>query len=126
MIKQIILCNIASSVFLVVLIWHFVDQIEWISSWLGEIVDKIFQLEISLTLISNFLIDDDLWLHELEESFTISFWRNSRNLSTIILQWLEFVFTKLFPVEVLEVINDAEMINVLSIVTHEGVSWFSV
>jgi len=91
----------------------------------GQIVDKIFKLELTLILVSNFLVDDHLLLHEIEESLTIQFWRNSRNFSTIIRQRLEFVFTKLLPAEILQIINDADMINVLAIVAHKGVPGFS-
>jgi hypothetical protein len=67
------------------------------------------------------LVDDDLFLHELEEALTIPIWMNSRDVLAVGSIGLDLVFNLLVPDEFLQVVNDSDVVDVHTIGAHEGI-----
>lgn len=68
------------------------------------------------------LVDDNLALHEVEEPLTVEPWMNSRNTLTIRDIRFVLVLNHLVKVEVLEVVNDAYVVDESAVIAQEAIS----
>jgi len=69
--------------------------------------------------VPNVHVDDYLTLHEVEEAGHVLLRRHARNSISIVDQRFPFVFSIFSGIKVLQVINDADVVNVLATFTHE-------
>lgn len=84
------------------------------------------ELELSPLDVCCHMINDNLGLHEVEESIDVWAGRNCGDHWSITPQrWLEIVFKYLVKVVVLEVIDDANVVDVFTVFTQESVSTLS-
>jgi hypothetical protein len=84
-------------------------------------------LEVLFFLWSQFfcgleLIGQHISLHKVNEPKTVSIRRHSRDERAILVGALELVFTVLAKIEVLQVVNDAKVVQIHAIFTHGNVS----
>ena len=68
------------------------------------------------------MVNDNLTLHEIEESFAVHLWMNGRDLLAVRNDRLVPIFNHLVKVEILEVVDDADMVDELAVLAKEAVS----
>lgn len=67
-----------------------------------------------------FLIYNNLFLHEIHVSVSISDWLNCRDLRSILIYThFNFILPIFFSIEILQIINNAQVINVFPRFTQE-------
>ena len=87
-------------------------------SGFSSILLELKSLHLHILIV---LVDDYLFLHELEEPLTIPIWIDSRDVFAVGGVGLVLVFNLLVPDELLQVVDDADVVDVHSIGTHEGI-----
>ena len=64
------------------------------------------------------LVDDDLRLHEVEETVDVCFWCDSTDHIPILIDAFKFVFDLLVKVKVLKIVDDPQVIDVPAVIAH--------